>query len=206
MSAKNIIITVAIIITSLGGGGAIVWALSSYIGKIWADRALADHKLKLDKELERLRKEHQAEIEKYKTELEKAKNDYNRYSSKKFEIIEETWTAMFNILKELKIYNLNEGDYIKFLQDTLNIISEYLILIKKNSLYFNDELCKSLNDYVSLSSKVVGDASEKIKKIDNFDNKEKVLAIFQEVCNTAAERDKLLDSIKKQFRTELGVK
>jgi len=205
MLARDIMITVAGVITSLGGGGAIVWALSSYIGKIWADRALADHKLKLDKELERLRKEHQAEIEKYKTELEKAKDDYNRYSSKKFEIIEETWTAMFKIIKELKIYNLNDGNYSNFLQDTLNVISEYLILIKKNSLYFDDDLCKLLNDYVSLSSKVVSDASEKIKREGSFDNKNIVSDILQEVYNTATERDRLLDEIKKQFRKELGV-
>ena len=112
---------------------------------------------------------------------------------------------MFKILKELKVYNLNEGNYTKFLQNTLDVISEYLVLIRKNSLYFNDDLCKLLNDYVSLSSKVVSDASEKIKKIGNFNDNEKVSEIFQEVYNTATERDKLLDDIKKQFRIELGV-
>jgi hypothetical protein len=205
MSLKDVVLTVAGVITSLGGGGVIVWALSSYLGKIWANKVLADHKLKLDKELESLKNEHRTEIEKYKTELEKARNDYNRYSSKKFEIIEETWSAMFKILKELKVYNFNEGNYTKFLQNTLDVISEYLVLIRKNSLYFNDGLCKLLNDYVSLSSKVVSDASEKIKKLGNFDDNEKVSKIFQEVYNTATERDKLLDDIKKQFRIELGV-
>jgi hypothetical protein len=36
----------AAIIASLGGGGAIVLGLSSYLGKVWADRALEKEKHK----------------------------------------------------------------------------------------------------------------------------------------------------------------
>lgn len=32
--------TIAAIVISLGGGGAIIWAFSSWIGKIWADRMI----------------------------------------------------------------------------------------------------------------------------------------------------------------------
>jgi hypothetical protein len=44
MSVKDILEVALTVIASLGGGGAIVFALSSYLGKRWADRALEKQK------------------------------------------------------------------------------------------------------------------------------------------------------------------
>jgi hypothetical protein len=44
MTLKEILEVGAAVITSLGGGGAIVFALSGYLGKRWADDALAKQK------------------------------------------------------------------------------------------------------------------------------------------------------------------
>lgn len=48
---------VAGVIAALGGGGAIVAGLSSWLGKVWADRLMAEEKAKYEKELERLTKQ-----------------------------------------------------------------------------------------------------------------------------------------------------
>jgi hypothetical protein len=40
VSLKDILEIAASIIVSLGGGGAIVFGFSGYLGKVWADRAL----------------------------------------------------------------------------------------------------------------------------------------------------------------------
>lgn len=37
---KDIFSTAFAVIASLGGGALIVWALSSYLGKIWAEKLL----------------------------------------------------------------------------------------------------------------------------------------------------------------------
>ena len=76
--------------------GVVIFGLSNWLGKIWANRILEKEKNIFKKE-----------IEKYKLELDKARYDYQRYSSKKFLIIEETWNAMFEIVKELKIFKEN---------------------------------------------------------------------------------------------------
>lgn len=205
MSLYEIFLTAMAVLGSLGGGGVIVWSLSSYLGKIWLNQMIVKQKAELQRELELLKNEHRTELEIYKTELEKARSDYNRYSGKKFEIIEETWSAMFNIIQELQIYNLNDGDYLKFLQKTLNVVSNYLVLIRKNSLYFDDDLKKLFSDYVSLCSKVVSNASEEIKRAGNFDDKKKVSEIMSGVYKTATERDVLLEKIRLKLRRELGV-
>ena len=48
---------VAGVIAALGGGGAIVAGLSSWIGKVWADRLMVEEKAKYEKELERMTKQ-----------------------------------------------------------------------------------------------------------------------------------------------------
>ena len=45
------------VIAALGGGGAIVAGLSSWLGKVWADRLMVEEKAKYEKELERLTKQ-----------------------------------------------------------------------------------------------------------------------------------------------------
>jgi hypothetical protein len=44
MNIKEVWEVAAAVIASLGGGGAIVFALSGYLGKVWADRGLAKQK------------------------------------------------------------------------------------------------------------------------------------------------------------------
>ena len=45
------------VIAVLGGGGFIVAGLSSWLGKVWANRLMAEEKAKYEKELERLAKQ-----------------------------------------------------------------------------------------------------------------------------------------------------
>src|SRR5689334_4601933 len=57
MTLEAIMTSVAAFILSLGGGGAIVFMLSSWLGKVWANRLMAGDKSKHDMALERLRTE-----------------------------------------------------------------------------------------------------------------------------------------------------
>ena len=127
MTVKETIEIGLTIIASLGGGGLIVFALSSWFGKIWADKMLSKYKAKLNREFEDIKSRRVSEIEKYKSELEQARSDYQMYSSRKFEIIEETWSAMFSISDELKPYNKNNDDYDQFLLESINIILKYCL-------------------------------------------------------------------------------
>ena len=56
-SWTDVIKIVAGVIAALGGGGAIVAGLSSWLGKVWADHLMAEEKVKYEKELERLAKQ-----------------------------------------------------------------------------------------------------------------------------------------------------
>lgn len=88
---KEIFETAFAIIVSFGGAGAIVFALSSWLGKVWANRILEEEK-----------KEHQKEIDDYKSRLsielsrissnnEKAVHTTKTQYDKEFEIYLEIW-------------------------------------------------------------------------------------------------------------------
>lgn len=55
MSTTQIAEIAALVVLSLGGGGAIVFGLSSYLGKLWAQRLMAQETARHNQELERLR-------------------------------------------------------------------------------------------------------------------------------------------------------
>lgn len=204
MSQAEIWSTASAVLVSLGGGGFIVWALSSYLGNIWAKKLLTKYQADLDKELEKIKKEYTAEIELYKVELEKAKDDYRRFSTKKFEIVEATWSAMFDVVDELKLYNPNDGDYRAHLLNRLSVVIQYLKLIKKNSLYFENETKELLDKYVFSASKVASDISKKVKESKNLE--QDFDAISNEAQTLGEERERLLNEVRNKFRGELGFK
>lgn len=73
MTADNSWVVVLQIIASLGGGGLIVAGLSSWLGKVWADRLMAreraDHETLLAQLRANLEHQNQVQIEALRTEL-----------------------------------------------------------------------------------------------------------------------------------------
>lgn len=74
MTLQEVLTIGAWVVASLGGGGLIVLGLSSFLGKVWADRLMESERARHNQELERLRATLSAENEKavaqMRTELE----------------------------------------------------------------------------------------------------------------------------------------
>src|SRR5665213_3014699 len=62
------------ILLSLGGGGIIVFALSNFLGKVWANRIMDKERAKFERELTELRlkleRDNQESVSKLRTDLE----------------------------------------------------------------------------------------------------------------------------------------
>jgi hypothetical protein len=80
MSTEEIWKTAFAILTALGGGGAIVAALSSWLGKLWAEKLMAREKNKYEAELTELRskleRSNQESLTRLQTELGIFKDTY----------------------------------------------------------------------------------------------------------------------------------
>jgi hypothetical protein len=140
------IVTICIsIVTGLGGGAVIIWALSSWLGKVWANRILEKDRLRYSRELEVV-----------KTELGRASQEYLiKFSSLHAErgtIIRDLYKKLMSaqrlvesILKRFQA----EGeprleDKIKDFVDSFNQFYQFYL---DSRIYFPPHLCKQIEDF-----------------------------------------------------------
>ena len=72
MTSQEVLSLAGSIIATLGGGSVVVFALSGWLGKIWADRLMKASIFSHEKELEALRDKYTNDLEKLKTQLKKS--------------------------------------------------------------------------------------------------------------------------------------
>ena len=69
MSWSDILKIVATAFASVGGAGAIIWALSSFFGKMWANKILEKQKAKYQKEIEEYKNALSCDLKRSKPEM-----------------------------------------------------------------------------------------------------------------------------------------
>ncbi|MBI3650850.1 MAG: hypothetical protein HY231_07345 [Acidobacteria bacterium] len=187
MTWEDIFKTVGAVVFSLGGGGAIVIAFSSYLGKIWADRIL------------------EADKAKYQSELEKVK----RYSEKQFYFYNELWSALCDL--KIKGDALWERANIQSAKRFSIQLKETKDQVTKSSLLIEDV------DYIALKKVLeefgefdLGKAKliqlRNLRYLEDVDNQ-----IIEEVIELNRQKkeaysnllEKIETSFKKQIRGEI---
>ena len=73
-------------VVSIGGSSVVIVALAKFFGGFISTRLLDSYNNKHEKELEEIKNKYSSELEKTKSELEKAKLQFQRYSEKQFEL------------------------------------------------------------------------------------------------------------------------
>ena len=92
MDITEVVQTGGAILVSLGGAGAIIMALSSWLGKVWATRILEEDKNKYQVVLEQLKSQYQLDVE-------KNKSVFLRYSESQFNLYNSVWVALCDLEK-----------------------------------------------------------------------------------------------------------
>ncbi|EPC3543473.1 hypothetical protein ACRZCT_003096 [Aeromonas hydrophila] len=72
MELKELLEIAGVILGSLGGGAAIIFGFSSWLGKVWANRLMEKEKAEHTRELESLRNRLTQDTESYKVKLKKS--------------------------------------------------------------------------------------------------------------------------------------
>lgn len=117
---EDILKIVASAIASVGGAGAIIWALSSFFGKMWANKILEKQKAEFQKDIEDYKNALSCELENVK-----ATNEKLTYISKVQYDIEIT-----------AIKNLTEASH-KVLLECFSIIPYNMALLKNKAEIIN---------------------------------------------------------------------
>ena len=94
MNMKDIFQLLAALAISLGGTTVVVVALAKWFGGFISTRLLDSYNNKHARELEKIKSNYSTELEKTKSELEKAKSRFLRYSEKQFELYNDLWKVL----------------------------------------------------------------------------------------------------------------
>lgn len=143
MQLSDIMEISASIIASLGGGGAIVLALSNRLGRIWADKLMEKEKAAHTKELEVLRSNFLKETESYKIKLKKSEFIFE----KQFEAASELVALQRSFLPDVNSPSM----------EWENVLEHYV--------FSSEEIEKKLKAYLSHHGAVLGkEVEEKISE------------------------------------------
>jgi hypothetical protein len=100
------------ILLSVGGAGAVLFALSSWLGKVWAARILEQDRKKYSEELEAIKEKHSANLSRLNGELEatnrrlqaeldKSTHVYRIQFEKEFQALVEIWKAVSEVRSKI---------------------------------------------------------------------------------------------------------
>jgi hypothetical protein len=93
MSVTHVFSVAAAILTSVGGASAIIFFLSSWLGKVWANRILEQDRARYGEELARLKGEVEAANRKFQAELDKRIYVHRVHFETEFGALKEIWKA-----------------------------------------------------------------------------------------------------------------
>lgn len=125
------------LVASIGGASVIIVALAKWFGDFLSHRLLDSYNNRHEKELEELKGKYANELEETKSELEKAKLQFVRYSEKQFELYNDLWKVL--------LYTKQQADMLWQRVDPLQIpaFSEQIRLTRRaiddNLLLIEDE-------------------------------------------------------------------
>ena len=158
MSWQDILNIIATAIASVGGAGAIVWALSSFFGKMWANKLLEKQKAEYQKDIEEYKSALSCELENVK-----ATNEKLTYISKiqydiEISAIRELTRASHQVL--MMCFSI-----IPFDEVTLKKTQE---IINRNQKHYNN-FVKSFNSFMDVYGSSLPFIEDKISKLyDKF--------------------------------------
>jgi hypothetical protein len=154
MTLEETIRIAATILLSLGGGGAIVFSLSSWLGKVWADRIMAKERANFEREITSLKasleKANAESVEKLKTDLEIFRDTQLKAHTDKIEIYRMTIDIIVKFLINMDQANHSEvakkDILLAFLEGRLRAYGYLSMLAPQNVMDAYD----NLTDHIEL--------------------------------------------------------
>ena len=140
---------ISAVLFSFAGAASIMWPFSNFLGNLWAKRYL-----------EKIKSEHQKELERYRTELDLIKNSFLRYSDKQFELYSSLWEALCELKfsAEMLWREANHKNLINFsekLRRATEKVEKSYLFIKEETYYTLSDLLREFSEYEIGKRKIV---------------------------------------------------
>lgn len=207
MSWQDVLKIIATAIASVGGAGAIVWALSSFFGKMWANKLLEKQKAEYQKDIEEYKSALSCELENVRATNEKltyiSKVQYDLEISAIKDLTRESYSllmicysvipfdkAILNNSQEIILRNKNYFNRLTHnMNNFMDVLGGSLAFIEDDILdRFNNFLClcrEQFNCYVEIYNPNVGIPAKKVDLL--FDRYEEISKTFNSAIKATKE-------------------
>lgn len=195
------------IILSLGSSSVIVIALSSWLGKVWANRILEKDKLKYRRELESTKIKYERQLENYKQHLEKSKLLFIRLSENQFTLYNNLWATLLKLKQTAE--DLWQTTTVDNLMSFALHLDKTFNSIGKNRLIIEDSHYEKLQHVLETFSKFRLGKENLIKLRRMTDEQRKKLNMtntvnfINENKKTKFDYENLLEDIVKDFKKQI---
>jgi hypothetical protein len=195
------------ILTSVGGATVVIIGLSKWFGDFLSKRLLDNYNNKHTLELEGIKIKYQGELEKTKTDLEKAKSQFIRYSEKQFDLYNDLWKVLLytkHQADELWESAIPEkipafGEQIKLTRDA---IDDNLLLIEEEHYDKLINLITQFDQFQFGKTKLIELRSRPIEGRENITTEQAKRTINQNK-KTKENFDSILMEIGQSFRNQI---
>ena len=195
------------ILTSIGGATVVIIGLSKWFGDFLSKRLLDNYNNKHKSDLEGIKSKYQSELEKTKTDLEKAKSQFIRYSEKQFDLYNDLWKVLLytkHQADELWASAIPEkipafGEQIKLTRDA---IDDNLLLIEEEHYEKLLELITQFDQFQFGKIKLIDIRRQPVDGRENISMEQARLTINQNK-RTKETFDSLLMEIGQSFRNQI---
>lgn len=213
MEIKEVFEIAGAVLASLGGGSAIVFGLSSWLGKVWANRILENEKAEHSKDLEQYKRELTEELEKIKSLNDKALYVSKAQYDNEYSIYLEIWSALNEVIIYSKmLYPIMEStpadkeERQKFKNEKYNnYVGKYNLfsfLIDKYAPFYKKEFYESFKQVRNLCHSL--GVTFEIYELDLTTNEPKGADLHKEVYrDIPQELDNLKDELQQKIRDYL---
>ena len=197
------------LVVSIGGTSVVVIALAKWFGEFMSHRLLDSYNNKHERELEKLKSKYATELENTKTELEKTKLQFARYSEKQFELYNDLWkTLLYTKQQADMLWKKADPSQIpafsEQIRQTRNVINDNLLLIEETHYEKLIQLIGQFEQFRFGKLKLI-DVNSQIEGTDTGQTITKAEA--QETINrnkkTKEKYDELIMDIGKSFRNQI---
>ena len=196
-------------IVSIGGSSVVVIALAKWFGDFMSHRLLDSYNNKHENELEALKSKYANELEETKSELEKTKLQFVRYSEKQFELYNDLWKVL--------LYTKQQADMLwqkadpsqipafsEQIRQTRRAIDDNLLLIEEEHYNKLIQLIEQFEQFQFGKLRVVEVRSQFDNGEDRIEiSKTEIQRTIKKNEKTKDKYDTLIMDIGKSFRKQI---
>jgi len=153
--------------------GSVIIGLSSFLGKVWANRILQKDRTKYKTQMETL-------IENLRTQSKKELYVHQLQFEKEFEIYKELWEQLIRLVPWVRSFDeLLKSEHIKQrVQELPNIIKDISQTIYTNQPFYHPEIFEACESILDKMPKI-NTLDEKINKLNKYPLTEESADLFE---------------------------